>query len=139
MQLGHIVYVRNSAAAVQFYMDVFGLELGYHVKNGDGSYFHSELALDDHVFLVVAETQEQEISNNIVCLGMTLDGEASVRRAFEMLSDGGKVRLPLTSLPWSPCCAEVVDRFGVWWCITAPQHRPGDDFDPDSCQMEVRA
>ena len=43
MNIGIGLYVRNSAEAVRFYQEVFELELGYHVKNPDGSYFHSEL------------------------------------------------------------------------------------------------
>lgn len=131
VEIGHSIYVKNSAEAVPFYQKVFGLELGYHVRNSDGSFFHSELYSEGHPVLSVVESKEQQLENNIVCLGMTLQDEAAVKRAFELLSAGGKVKMPLSSLPWSPCCAEVTDRFGVWWYITAPQHRPPDDFAPE--------
>ena len=113
-------------------MEVFGLTLGYHVKNADGSFFHSELCSCDQPVLSVVEAFEAQPANNIVCLGMTLENADAVCRAFAQLSDGGTVRMALTTLPWSPCCAEVIDRYGVWWYLTAPQHKPDDSFDPDT-------
>ena len=65
-------------------------------------------------------------------LGITLENEAEVRRAFELLRQGGSVLTPVGPLPWSPCAASVLDRFGVWWYITMPQHRPPEDFDPNA-------
>ena len=65
-----------------------------------------------------------------------LADEAAIRRAVDMLSPGGEVKRPVGSLPWSPCCAEVVDRFGVWWYLTVEQHQPDDSFDPDTCPNE---
>jgi len=130
--LGHTIYVKRSAEAVPFYCAVFGLELGYHVKNADGSFFHSELYCGEQPILSVVEGKEDTPHNNVVCLGMTLADEAAVRRAYTQLKVGGTVKMDLTTLPWSPLCAEVIDRFGVWWYITAPQHQPGDDFDPET-------
>lgn len=131
VSIGHTIYVKCSAQAVPFYLEVFGLTLGYHVKNADGSFFHSELCSSKQSVLCVAEAFEAQPANNIVCLGMTLEDADAVRRAFALLSDGGTVRMALTTLPWSPCCAEVIDRYGVWWYLTAPQHKPDDSFDPD--------
>ncbi|HBG01333.1 MAG TPA: VOC family protein, partial [Firmicutes bacterium] len=49
------VYAIGSKEAVELYRNAFGLELGYHVLNEDGSYFHSELLKDGEPFLAVAE------------------------------------------------------------------------------------
>ncbi|MGI6664611.1 MAG: VOC family protein [Christensenellaceae bacterium] len=130
MQIGIGVYIKNSTEAVAFYQEVFGLELGYHVKNPDGTYFHSELYKDDQEILSVVEASEHSAEENIVQLGMTLDSAAAVERAYALLSEGGTIKTPLGPLPWSPCAAEVKDKFGVWWYITAPQHQPPDDYDP---------
>jgi len=130
MEIGYGIYVKNSAEAVPFYQDAFGLELGYHVRNADGSYFHAELYRDGREVLSLVETPEDAPHNNIVCLGVTLPNEAAVRQTVEKLAAGGTMKRPLGALPWSPCCAEVIDRFGVWWYITAPQHQPGEDFHP---------
>lgn len=139
MQLGHTIYIHRTAEAVPFYCRVFGLELGYHVKNADGSFFHGELTRDGRPLLALSEARpETQTHNNIVCLGMGLDSAEAVHEAVPLLAEDGSVPMPITSLPWSPCCAEVIDRYGVWWYLTAPQHSPGEDFDPEGVDSGAR-
>ena len=130
--IGFGLYVKNSAQAVEFYKEVFGLELGYHVKNPDGSYFHSELSRGGEAFLCVVEKQGADVKESLVQLGVTFDSEDEVRRAYDLLCEGGTVETPIGPLPWCPCSASVIDRFGVWWYVSAPGHRPPDDWDPDA-------
>ncbi len=131
MRIGMGLYVKNSVEAVKLYKEVFGLELGYHVKNPDGTYFHSELYKDGQEFLSVVESSNNYMEENMVQLSVSFDSEAAVEKAYALLSEGGTIKTPLGPLPWSPCAADVIDRFGVWWYITAPQHYPPDDYDPN--------
>ena len=131
MKLGVGVYVKNSVEAVNLYREAFGLELGYHVKNPDGTYFHSELNKNGQEILTVVESSNENVQEHTVQLGIIFDNEAEVQNAFALLSNGGTVKTPIGPMPWTPCAAEVVDRFGVLWYITAPQHRPPDDYDPN--------
>lgn len=124
------IYVKGGAEASALYMDAFGLTLGYHVKNPDGSFYHSELMCGEAELLSVIEAPDAPQPDHTVQLTVILDTEADVRRAFELLSVGGSVDLPVGSLPWSDCAASVHDRFGVWWYVTVPQHYPSPDFDP---------
>ena len=39
--------------------------------------------------------------------------EESVYHAFQVLRDGGVIMEPIHALPWSKCCATVMDKFGV--------------------------
>lgn len=129
MRVGVGLYVRNSAEAVEFYKKVFNLKLGYHVKNADGSYFHSELYKDGEEFLSVVESTDSVIGEHTVQLGVGFNNEEEVKKAYLLLSEGGIIKDPIGPLPWSPCAASVIDKFGVWWYITAPQHYPPDDYD----------
>lgn len=131
MKIGTGLYVKNSVEAVELYKEVFGLELGYHVKNPDGTYFHSELNKDGQEILSVVESSNNYVKENIVQLSMSFDNEAEVEKAYALLSEGGTIKTPIGPLPWSPCAADVIDKFGVWWYITAPQHYPPDDYDPN--------
>lgn len=131
MKIGTGLYVKNSVEAVELYKEVFGLELGYHVKNPDGTYFHSELYKDGQEFLSVVESAKEPEKDSAVQLCVSFDNEAEVEKAYVLLCEGGKIKTPLGPLPWSPCAADVIDRFGVWWYITAPQHYPSDDYDPN--------
>lgn len=44
--------------------------------------------------------------------------EEAVYKAFQVLSDGGVIIEPIGSLPWSKCCATLIDKYGVCWWIS---------------------
>ncbi len=126
------IYVKNSPMAVALYQAAFGLELGYHVLNKDGTYFHSELNRKGEPFCSVVEAkQDTYTSRQPVELGVTFAACDELARAFALLADGGRVEMEICELPWSPCAAIVVDRFGVRWFLSMPQHKPADDWSPE--------
>jgi len=127
MGIGVGVYVKNSREAAELYMSAFGLILGYHVLNADGSYYHSELMRGDESILSVVEAEEAPVCRGPVQLGYEFSEKESLLRAFSLLRDGGEVKLPPSELPWSPLAAVVTDRFRVCWFLSLPQHRPSDD------------
>jgi predicted 3-demethylubiquinone-9 3-methyltransferase (glyoxalase superfamily) len=55
-----------------------------------------------------------------VSLFVDLDTPAEVDAAFEVLSAGGGVLMPLDAYPFSPRFAWLNDRFGVSWQINLP-------------------
>lgn len=133
MSIGIGVYAKNSKETVKLYCDTFGLELGYHVLNDDGNYFHSELMKDGEPFIAVAESNDENLPNGVnfsytnpVELGYTASSEEEFHRVFTALKEGGKVVIDITSFPWSPLAAVVMDPYGVRWYITLPQHRPAE-------------
>lgn len=130
MRVGTGLYVKNSAEAVEVYKEAFGLSLGYHVKNPDGSYFHSELYEGEQEIFSVVEAPGGQRQERTVQVSVIFDDEDQVRKAYALLSEGGSVETPIGPLPWSPCAAVVTDRFGVWWYLSAPQHYPAEDYDP---------
>ena len=130
MMVGVGLYVKNSAEAVKRYCEAFGLELGYNVKNPDGSFYHSELCRDGSPVLSVVEKDVAAAPESKVQLGIEMEDDAAVQRAFDMLKEGGTIDMPVRELPWSPCAASVIDKFGIWWYFSALSHRPADDFDP---------
>jgi len=130
--IGIDIYVKDSPRAIALYQAAFGLELGYHVLNKDGTYFHSELNRNGEPFCSVVEAkQDTYTERQPVELGVTFDTRAELEHAFTLLSEGGRVELPICELPWSPCAAIVNDRFGVRWFLSLPQHKPADDWSPE--------
>lgn len=126
------ICVKNSPAAVKLYQAAFGLEMGYHVLNKDGSYFHSELHRNGTPFCSVVEApQETYTERQPVELGVDFDTREELKRAYQLLSEGGRVEMEICTLPWSDCAATVIDRFGVRWFLSLPQHRPSDDWTPE--------
>ena len=50
--------------------------------------------------------------------------EATVKRLFEALSDGGSVMMPLQKTFWSPLFGMCTDKFGVGWMVSIPGTPP---------------
>lgn len=51
-------------------------------------------------------------------LSLAVPSEAEAKRAFDALSAGGKVGMPLTKTFWSPCFGMLTDRFGIGWMVS---------------------
>lgn len=131
--IGIGIYVKDSPAAVALYQAAFGLELGYHVLNEDGTFFHSELSRQGVPFCSVVEAKQDTFAQlHPIELGVEFSSRDELLKAFTLLSDEGRVELDVCELPWSPCAAIVADRFGVRWFLSMPQHRPADDWSPQS-------
>ena len=130
--IGVGIYVKDSPRAIALYQNAFGLELGYHVLNTDGTYFHSELLRNGEPFCSVVEAKQDTYAiRHPIELGVDFGTRDALEQAFILLADGGRIELPIGELPWSPCAAIVIDRFCVRWFLTMPQHKPADDWSPE--------
>lgn len=54
---------------------------------------------------------------NNVSLSLMGDDEATLRSAFEKLSEGGEIRMPLEKQMWGDVYGHFVDRFGILWQV----------------------
>jgi len=52
-------------------------------------------------------------------LALSVPTPAEATRAFQALSAGGKVTMPLAKTFWSPLYGMLTDRFGVQWMVMA--------------------
>lgn len=111
-------YVRGSVEAVALYQKAFGTELGFHVKSPDGTYYHAELDVFGQI-LAVAEKSDATITGDTMqfCLHFDFGDEDTVKRAYELLVEGGQVLVPLGPCDFSPYASDFIDRFGVRWCL----------------------
>ena len=120
------VYVKNSFEAAQTYCEAFGAEVTFAIKNPEGTaYEHCELSVDGEGILALAEAKNpcdvafvhkmkwETMTFNVFEMG----SEEAVSNAFNILSNGGVVIQPIHEVPWSKCCATVIDKFGVCWWI----------------------
>lgn len=121
------VYVKNSFEAAQMYCNAFGAEVTRAFVNAcNTAYEHCELSVNGEGFLALAEAKTpcdvqtvhrnkwETMTFNVFEMGT----EEAVQRAFQVLSDGGVVLEEIHALPWSKCCATIIDRFGVCWWIS---------------------
>lgn len=131
MVLGATLYVVNSNEAVEFYCDAFKMMIGYNAKNENGTYLHAELEKNGNSIFAVSESNDFTIKNIMVnsrtptmSLGINFDNDEELKYAYNQLIINGHIIRPLGSLPWSPCAADVVDKYGVCWYIYVSQHKP---------------
>lgn len=131
MEFGATLYVKNSADAVEFYCDAFGMTLGYNARHDDGTFLHAELLKDGKTIFAVSENSDDEIRRAMLAskwptmsYGINFESDDELKHAYQMLAEGGHVLREMGPLPWTPCSADVVDKFGVYWYIYVSQHRP---------------
>ena len=127
MKIGLQAYLHGSVAAVDFYQRAFGATLGYHVQNPDGTFMHAELYVDGELLLALSESNNEIARENRMNYSATtypamnfcvmLKEEEAVRKAYDVLKEDANILFPLGSLPWSACCANLVDKFGIFWYI----------------------
>lgn len=121
------VYVEHSIEAAKTYCAAFGAEITFEIKNSSGTaYEHCELSVGGESFLAICEaihpcdvpflrrTNWETMTFNVCEMG----SEQSVQRAFDVLREGGAVIEPIHEVPWSKCCATILDRYGVRWWIS---------------------
>lgn len=118
-------YVKRSDLAVALYQKAFGAELVSGYPNEDGTYYHSELDVYGQI-LAVAEAggmypgrQENGISGDTMqfCLHFEEGEEDKLRRAYDALKEGAEILYPLGPCPFSRLMADLIDPFGVRWCL----------------------
>ena len=121
------VYVKNSFEAAKMYCEAFGAEITCEFKNEDGTaYEHCELSVNKEGFLALAEAKNpcdisiihkykwETMTFNVFEMGTI----KAVHKALQVLSEEGVILEPIHELPWSKCCATVIDKFGVCWWIS---------------------
>lgn len=116
------VYVRGSNGAVPFYQKAFDASLLDSYLNSDGTYYHSELDVYGQVLAVSELTLGVEPAGGNTmqfCLHFGPEDEALARKAYDTLKEGAKVIFPWGPCDYSPLMADLVDRFGVRWCLFA--------------------
>ena len=121
------VYVKNSMEAAELYCKAFGAEITREFMNETNTaYEHCELSVNGEGFLALAEASNPcdiEVVHRNKWETMTFNvfemgSEDAVRNAFRILSDGGVIIESIHELPWSKCCATIIDKYGVCWWIS---------------------
>ena len=120
------VYVKDSLEAAEFYCKAFGAEITLEMKNDtETANEHCELSVNGEGFLALSEAKtpcDISIVHKMKWETMTFNvfemgSEEAVYNAFHTLSNGGLIIEPIHEVPWSKCCATVIDKYGVCWWI----------------------
>jgi PhnB protein len=120
----HLI-VSNGLAALEFYKNTFGAELGDNMMAPDGKrLMHGEIILDGHRFFVSDQFSESEGGScktpqtlGGTCVRITLqvdDADAIVERA---VAGGARVLMPVQDMFWGARYGRIIDPFGHEWGI----------------------
>lgn len=114
------IYVRGSDKAVELYQKAFDAKLVASYPHSDGTFMHAELNVYGQI-LAVSEAleDEEQITGTTMqfCLHFGKGKEELVLRAYNVLKDGAKILYPLSSCDYSELMVDLIDIYGVRWCI----------------------
>jgi len=132
--MGNHVFVRNGVEAVRFYKEAFNLtDEGELWLDDEGYLVHRELLRDGKLFFSISD--ERHVSDTLKkvkfsdCVKQTMmfmvcfDKEDDLRKAYRVLTDDNSN--PYEELLDNPDgtiknAVEVIDKFGVFWWLYAP-------------------
>ncbi|MDN5343669.1 MAG: PhnB protein [Oceanotoga sp.] len=112
-------YLKNSVEAVNLYIKAFDAELGYNVKNEDGTFLHAEIIKDQKHIISISESNDWNKSgeNMQFCLNFGKENKDKLMRAYEILKIDGNIIFPLGPCDWNEMMADLIDKFGIRWYI----------------------
>ena len=117
----------NAREAMEFYRSVLGGELDVmtfgDAGGGGGEYpddgvMHAFLRTADGLELMASDGHDPDAAGpDRLSLSVSGDDEATLRRWFEALAEGGQVDVPLARQVWGDVFGQVTDRFGMRWLV----------------------
>lgn len=111
-------YVKKSNEAVPFYQKAFGAEIVSSYPHPDGTYYHCELDVYGQIFAVSEAAEESTTGNTMqFCLHFGEGSEEALQRAYAVLKEGATFNYPLRPCDFSTLMTDLIDRYGVRWCL----------------------
>jgi Uncharacterized protein conserved in bacteria len=114
------IYVKESDKAVELYQKAFDAELVASYPNADGTFMHAELNVYGQVLAISEALKDEErITGTTMqfCLHFGKGNEELVEKAYNTLKDGAKILYPLSPCEYSALMVDLIDKYGVRWCI----------------------
>ena len=115
------IYAKDKTEAFEFYKNAFGAEQGYCEKDGDGNIIHQELNIGGQSMAVgdIYTGPDQAVTGNTMqfCMQFEKGEEPIIERAYEAMKTDGQVIAPLGPCFWSPYMTDIIDKYGVHWCL----------------------
>lgn len=125
----YLFFSGDCAAAFARYHEIFGgdLEVMTHADLPEEAepmpgaephhVMHAALTFDDAMIMGSDDPTGDGGPKTGVAVTYTAPDEASAKRVFEALSDGGEVTMPFESTFWSSGFGACNDRFGIPWMV----------------------
>lgn len=124
----YINFDDNAREALEFYQSVFGgdLNVSTFADFGGGEspadadkVMHGQLTTEAGQTLMAADTPSSMTYQSAAGISLSLSGDddATLRRYWDGLAEGGSIVQPLEVAPWGDAFGMLVDRFGISWLV----------------------
>lgn len=127
----YLIFNGNCREAVEFYAKVFDTEKPNIMTFGEAHSDNSDFKLPEEAKNLIMHANinvrgsrlmfsdnfpgtPYTVGNNIT-VALIDDDLDYMKRAFEMLKEGGKVEMELQETFWSKAYGSIIDKFGVLW------------------------
>jgi len=124
----------DARAQAEFYVQALGGEIlqvmtyaqapGMDDEALKDKVMHLHLVAGGVTFYMADQVREKIQRGNGMDLNLEFETEEEARSAFEKLSAGGKVIMPLEMQFWGALFGRIEDKFGVHWQINTAQEYP---------------
>jgi PhnB protein len=121
----YLHFAGNAQEVIDFYKQALGGEAtinryGDSPMQVDEDYkdkiVHARYVFDNNMIMISDSFKGQPVSTKgNIQLSVEADNEEQLRSAFEKLSEGGRVTMPLAKQYWGAFFGMLEDKFGVSW------------------------
>ncbi len=122
-----LMFTGDCKQAMEFYHECLGGKLEIHtfgespVPSSDAQKSKIMHSMLEHDWLTIMASDEQEgatlVKGDNIHLSLVGDEETKLTDAFNKLSTGGKVTLPLAKQFWGDTYGMFIDKFGIRWTV----------------------
>lgn len=85
---------------------------------------HAFMTSGDLTLMAADSTADVPVMGDNVSISIDCGNMEEIQRLFKVLSEGGKVIMPLADTFWDAHFGMLVDKYGLRWI----RHRKGNDF-----------
>lgn len=122
--------------AIGLYQQAFDLRINYimHYTDADkndwnielseeqqGYVYHAEAYIGEQRIMLSDEIELDPANSTSLFLTVTFETANHVKKAYEVLKDGGTIIHPLRSTTYSSCMVSLLDKFGFRWGFMTEQ------------------
>jgi len=113
------VIVKDSVKALRFYQKAFDAAIIRNDPGEDETTPHTEIDVYGQVLAVSELDENAAVTGNTMQFGLDFGegNEATVQKIYDALKEGANVRCPIGPVDWSPLMFELIDKYGVDWCV----------------------
>lgn len=124
----YLVFNGQAKDAITFYTQALPVSLG-HLGTYENSpvpnqpehndwIVHAELLYKDQTLLMISDSPDVgQGENPNVHISLNFDDLEQMKNAFHLLSEGGKVVMPLEKQFWNATFGQLIDCFGIHWMM----------------------